>query len=442
MGRSDPLSRPDIGARTRVAMWEWALWDQKPRVVAYCLATETTVVVTAAVLFATDSAPASDWLLFAALLILGVAQAELGRGVERVRRRISGVAHINMTSVWTFGAVLLVPAALTAVLVWALYAHLALRSWYRLQRAPMWKTLSNAAATTLTCLSAHLTLDVLGVGGIGDAARAGWPGAAGVVVVVVVYFVVGALVVIPARNEIARTWDGLFGGWADNALEVATLCLGALTGLAFATVPLLAVAVVPPMLMLHQAVLVKQLQVAATMDSKTGVLNPAGWHGRAEHELHRGAQRDEVIGLLMIDLDHFKRLNDTHGHLAGDAALQVVAATITAEVRGRDVVGRYGGEEFVVLLPNIGAGDALEVAERVRVAVRQLAVPVPTSQAGTEPVTMRLSASIGLAIYPQSGTELRHVIEAADSALYEAKARGRNRVVCARPVPADARVSS
>lgn len=435
------MSRPGIGARTRVAMRNWVLWEQKPRVIAYCLATETTVVVAAAALFATSSAPAGDWLLFAALLVLGVAQAELGRGVERVRRRVSGVAHINMTSVWTFAAVLLVPPALTAVLVWALYAHLAVRCSYRLQRAPMWKTLSNAAATTMTCLSGHLALDVLVVGEIGDLARAGWLGAIGAIVAVFVYFVVGALVVIPARNEIARTWNGLFGGWADNALELATLSLGVLTGLALATVPLLAVAVVPPMLMLHQTVLVKQLQVAATMDSKTGVLNPAGWHGQAEQELHRSGKRGEMFGLLMIDLDRFKRLNDTHGHLAGDAALRVVAATITAEVRGRDVVGRYGGEEFVVLLPSISARDALEVAERVRISIRQLAVPAPKAHASADPVTMRLTTSIGLAMYPESGSELQHVIEAADKALYDAKAGGRNRVACARPMPADFLVS-
>lgn len=441
MGRSYPMSRPRVCARMRVAVREWALWEQKPGVVAYCLATETTVVVTAAALFATGAARAEDWLLFAALLMLGVVQAELGRGVERVRRRVSGVAHINMTSVWTFSAVLLVPPALTAVLVWGLYAHLTVRSWYRLQRAPMWKTFSNAAATTLTCLSGHVALDVLGIGGIADAARAGWLGAAGVIAAVIVYFVVGALVVIPARNEIARSWSGLFGGWADNALELATLSLGVLTGLALATVPLIAVAVVSPILMLHQTVLVKQLQVAATMDSKTGVLNPAGWHGRAEQELHRSGKRGEMFGLLMIDLDHFKRLNDTHGHLAGDAALRVVAATITAEVRGRDVVGRYGGEEFVVLLPGIGARDALEVAERVRIAIRQLAVPAPKAHASADPVTMRLTTSIGLAMYPESGSELQHVIEAADKSLYDAKSGGRNRVAFARPMPADSLVS-
>lgn len=441
MGRADPMSRPGVAPRTPLAVREWALWEQKPRVVAYCLAIETTVVVAVAALFATGPVRSGEWLMFATLLILGVVQAELGSGVERVRRRVSGVAHINMTSVWTFAAVLLIPAALTAVLVWALYAHLAVRSWYRLQRAPMWKTLSNAAATTLTCLSAHVTLDAIGVGGIAEAARAGWWGGAAVIAAIGVYFVVGALVVIPARDEIARTWQGLFGGWADNALELATLCLGTLTGLALAELPLLAVAVLPPMLMLHQTVLVKQLQVAATTDGKTGVLNPAGWHGRAQNELHRDQQRGAAAGLLMIDLDHFKRLNDTHGHLAGDAALHAVAATITAEVRGRDIVGRYGGEEFVALLPDITAGDALEVAERVRVAIRHLAVPVPTAATSAEPVTMRMTVSIGLAMAPESGTELQHVIEAADTALYQAKARGRNRVVCARPVPADVPVA-
>jgi len=130
------------------------------------------------------------------------------------------------------------------------------------------------------------------------------------------FFVVGALVVIPARNDIARTWDGLFGSGTDNALELATVCLGALTWLALAVFPALAVAVLPPSLMLHRAVLVKQLEVPATTDSRTGVLNPAGWHGRAERELARLRQR-AATGLPMIDLDHFKRHNDTHGRPRG-----------------------------------------------------------------------------------------------------------------------------
>jgi diguanylate cyclase (GGDEF)-like protein len=125
----------------------------------------------------------------------------------------------------------------------------------------------------------------------------------------------------------------------------------------------------------------------------------------------------------MIDLDHFKRVNDTHGHLVGDAVLREVADTLCDQVREVDAVGRFGGEEFVVLLPGAALPDALRVAERIRSAIADLTVAEGSAAVST------LSASIGVSVHPVAGAVLDQVLMAADNALYEAKRGGRNRVV-------------
>jgi diguanylate cyclase (GGDEF)-like protein len=232
------------------------------------------------------------------------------------------------------------------------------------------------------------------------------------------------VLVLPARREVGRTPEALFGTWSDNGLEVATLCLGALNAVVLATLPGLVVLVFPPLLLLHRTVLVKQLEVAAHRDEKTGLYNTSGWHALAERTLAATARARGTFGLLMLDLDHFKQVNDTYGHLAGDAVLKAVAQSIISAVRGRgDAVGRFGGEEFVVLLPGIAQPDIGAVAERIRRAISALQVP-----AGQLSIT-GLSVSIGIAVYPAAGASLQRLLDAADTALYHAKATGRNKVV-------------
>ncbi|SFW92340.1 diguanylate cyclase (GGDEF) domain-containing protein [Amycolatopsis australiensis] len=421
-GAADPRGVPRF-RDVLVAPRRWALWHQGPRVIVYCLLSEA-----AAVVFTLRPYPVAvdrrTAVTLVVLLVLGVVQSETGRRVERIRRRVSGTPHINMTSVWTFAGVLLLPPVLLAVLVGGLYGHLAVRSWYRLQRVPASRTVSNAAIILLSCYAAQAVLRVSGAADVRSALTRGWAGTFAITAAGATFFVVNALLVLPARREIGRTAEALFGTWSDNGLEVATLCLGAFNAVAMATLPGLVVLVLPPLLLLHRTVLVKQLEVAAHRDEKTGLYNTSGWHAVAERTLAAAARQRSTFGLLMLDLDHFKQVNDTYGHLAGDAVLRAVAESIIGAVRGRgDAVGRFGGEEFVVLLPGIAHPDIGAVAERIRRAISALTV-----QAGQLSIT-GLSTSIGMAVYPQAGTTLQRLLDAADTALYHAKATGRNKVV-------------
>jgi diguanylate cyclase (GGDEF)-like protein len=415
-----------VRIREAVSPVRWTLWKQRRFLIVYCLLIEAVAVtVTTAVMVPTRP---HDAVIFASLAGMGVLQAELGRQVERVRRRVNGTPHINLTSVWTFAGVLLLPPALVAVLTALLYVHLAVRSWYRLCRVPAFRSVFNCCLAVVTCFAAEALLARTGVDGMYGALDAGWTGVGVIALAAATYFLVGALIAVPGLSAKSRSFKELFGGWVDNLLEIATLCLGMLTALALATLPALVVVVIPPLLLLHRGVLVKQLEVAATTDEKTGLFNTAGWHSLAARELAKAKRKAKSpFGVLMIDMDYFKRINDEHGHLTGDVVLKAIAATIRSEVRDYDCVGRFGGEEFVVLLPDTGEADVVGIAERIRKAIARL--EVEAMDEGRTTVIKGLSASIGVATYPEAGGAVERLLQAADKALYSAKRAGRNRVV-------------
>lgn len=168
---------------------------------------------------------------------------------------------------------------------------------------------------------------------------------------------------------------------------------------------------------LHQ-----EIREQAMRDSLTGLYNHAHLRERLREEVERARREGRALALLMLDLDHFKRFNDTYGHLVGDEVLRAVSQVLRTQTREYDVVGRYGGEEFAVVLPGAGEEEACAVAERIRSAVRGTAIP------GLE-TGIRITVSIGVALFPPHGDSPDDLIAAADSALYRAKALGRDRVV-------------
>lgn len=165
-----------------------------------------------------------------------------------------------------------------------------------------------------------------------------------------------------------------------------------------------------------------ELATHAATDALTGLPNRRYFEEYVDL-LGRGRRVDDAVGILMVDVDRFKLLNDRHGHATGDIVLRAVARTIAAAVRDVDVPARYGGEEFVVLLRNPSRAVALEVGERIRVAVEGLDLRA----AGVEKVTVSVGATVG-----DGGAErVPELVEAADRALYRAKRFGRNRVEAA-----------
>lgn len=160
---------------------------------------------------------------------------------------------------------------------------------------------------------------------------------------------------------------------------------------------------------------------AARIDPLTGLASRRAFTETADTEIQRALRYRLPLSLLMIDLDHFKAINDTHGHVTGDAVLASFAHTVAQQVREVDVVGRLGGEEFVVLLPNVPASEAAQVAERMRLAVADSELMVNGQR-------LVYSASFGVAEFDPRELSLSSLLSRADEALYKAKRQGRNRV--------------
>jgi diguanylate cyclase (GGDEF)-like protein len=164
----------------------------------------------------------------------------------------------------------------------------------------------------------------------------------------------------------------------------------------------------------------------AVRDELTGLANPRRFRELIEKEAVRAERFGHELAVIMLDIDDFKRVNDTHGHLQGDEVLRMVGRILQDESRGVDEPARYGGEEFVVALPETGRQGALEVAERIRTAIEK--TPVPMIGGGGE---IDVTASLGIAwASPESATDTKGLIAAADAALYRAKQAGKNRSEC------------
>lgn len=166
-----------------------------------------------------------------------------------------------------------------------------------------------------------------------------------------------------------------------------------------------------------------ELRQLATTDNLTGAMSRGAFHEAASRDLLRGRRSKRELSCLIFDVDHFKSINDSHGHAVGDLVLQSIVTVLKAGLRGSDYVGRIGGEEFAVMLPECSLAAAFETAERLRAMLQDTVVRVAQQE-------IRVTASIGIATSMRSEKSVGDLLQRADEALYAAKLAGRNRSVC------------
>jgi diguanylate cyclase (GGDEF)-like protein len=204
--------------------------------------------------------------------------------------------------------------------------------------------------------------------------------------------------------------------------DAAELSVGILVAHAAIASPFLAVGALPLVALLHRSFRHAQLVDASRIDAKTGLLNAGTWLREARLETARAARTRTPLAVAIADIDHFKNVNDTFGHLAGDAVLAALASALNALLREADLTGRFGGEEFCILLPGTDAAEARQITERLREKISRIATPVAGGSSS------RVTISIGVAVLGSSRRDLDELLAAADHALYQAKESGRNRV--------------
>jgi diguanylate cyclase (GGDEF)-like protein len=419
-----PPADTTSAASSRAHWTTWPVFSAPRGAVAFYLAVEIAVVVIAGLELGAISASKAD--LLRGLLILGLAviSEEASRFAARMRIKISDALKPDTTSVWATAAAIVLPPMYALGCMSVLMVSVWFRIW-RPAGGVLYRKIGGSSTILVGCVAASKAHQLIGEqwrGGLGVAASS-----LSVIGALVVYTVVQRTLVTIALMLGGVKLSSLRGTWDDNLLEIATLCLGALVAVAVTNEPASAALVLLPMVLLERGVLIRQLEVAATTDSKTGLLNAVAWEQLAQRDLVRSQREGKPMSVLIIDVDRFKWVNDMHGHLVGDMVLRAIGEALTHELRGYDTVGRFGGEEFVASLPNAGDASALMVAERVRIRINQIRISHLIELADSAP-DRQLAVCIGVACSPADGSELSELLHQADAALYVAKDSGRNRV--------------
>ena len=413
---------------------EWAAWWRTPRPARIYNA--LVVVVAAGVTLAAPFVARPGIRCTGAMLALiagGVAVVELGRLAEggRIdRQRI----HKGL-SAWPLAAALLIPTGLAGWVAAAVYVH----AWARGIRITRWKWIGSWGIVTLSALASAGMFRVVNgyeiLQSSGSATRfaAVLAAMATFLVAESAGFFIASRVNDPADEQYLRAQ---LASPSFYVVEGAVLGSGAVCAVLYGYWPGFLLLGGPALMLMQRGLLHQPLQHEARHDSKTGVLNCEAWRATASSALGHARRQEQLVAVAVVDIDHFKAVNDVFGHLAGDDVLARTADAIVGCVRSTDLVGRFGGDEFCALLFCAGQDDALATAERIRRQIAQLSFTDPR---------LGITVSVGLATAPVAETgvggvlDLAELMAAADRALYRAKHDGRNRVagtdVGRRPVP-------
>lgn len=230
------------------------------------------------------------------------------------------------------------------------------------------------------------------------------------------------VVAIKSTDRTARLRDLVFNTEALFA-DFVQWNLAVVITLIAADSPFLLIFASPAVLLQRRFMMHAQLVSSSRIDAKTELLNAATWEREASAQITRAARARAPVTIALIDIDRFKSVNDTYGHLAGDEALKSVSRMFKEMLRAYDVIGRFGGEEFVVLFPRTGTQDAFRIAERLRKHIAESPISVSPADGS---LRVAITVSIGLATLTGAHRQLTDLLAAADTALYMAKDGGRN----------------
>jgi len=408
-----PQSRGHSGATLFIGIRRWQLWSLPRPAVGFVLLVDALALVTLALGLRMSPLRLADVGTFAGLTLCGLVSVEgsrrLGSPASRQDR-----PYRDLLTTWTLPVAVLLPPVYAVLVPVPLYA---LAQW-RVNRQPAMKRVFNTAAMAVAGFAAANLHSVLAdrPAPYSLATLVQGPRQAGAVLVTAVVPAVVSTLLVAIVLRLAMpgiSWRRALGTRDGLALDLVEACLGILLAVGITVAPELLVLALPPVLLLQRTLLHAELLEAARTDAKTGLANPAHWRTVAERELRRARQGGEPLAVLMVDIDHFKAVNDDYGHVVGDRVLAAVGAELQAGVRPRDLVGRFGGEEFAVLLPGTSLTAAEQTAQRLRRRVQQLTCPAGP---GGRPV--QVTISVGVAVMRSPAVDVTGLVDAADAALY------------------------
>jgi diguanylate cyclase (GGDEF)-like protein len=419
------------GMRGRVmAVRAWPVWGLAPWLRTYIIAVLLADLLAIGLASRIGLGSGRDLALLAVLVACDVATIE----VYRRAGENAGVIK-EVYAVWELPMALLLPPiyALTVPIL----RH-ALAQW-RIRQFPLHRRAFSTAAIGLSYGAASLAFHAVTGSPLASTVMSihtpGTHTSAWILTVALaamLMWVINTGMLLPAwkaSDPAARLRDLALGGEAVRN-DVAEACVAVLVTFAVAINPLAIVFALPIVMLLQRSLRHAQLVNASRIDAKTGLLNAGTWEREAAVEVARAVRTRTPLALALVDVDHFKGVNDTFGHLTGDRALKAIARAFRIYLREYDLIGRFGGEEFALLLPHTNALDAYGIAERIREHIAIGSLDVSDRPDGEH---VRVTVSIGVAALGAPwdtlmGSQITDLLATADRALYQAKRAGRDQV--------------
>jgi diguanylate cyclase (GGDEF)-like protein len=408
--------------RRMTAVRSWALWSLPRWLAIFVLAVVAVDAAAIGTTAAFTTFSRHDLILFGVLLACTAVSVELSR-----RAKEHGGMDKDVQGVWEFPIAILLPPMFALI---APLSRVALTQW-RVRRAAPHRRIFSGASVGLSYGAAALTFH--GLSGVITRAPGGVLGRDLVwtLLVTVSALVMSAvnkaiiLTAVKGTDPAARIRTRVFDS-EPLYNDIAEISTGVLLTYAVAGNLFLAPAALPVVTLLQRSLRHAQLVTDSRTDLKTGLLNAVTWEHEAVLEVARAVRTGTSLALALLDIDRFKVINDTYGHLVGDQVLKELARSLDSLLREYDLAGRFGGEEFALLLPQTRAVDAFRIAERVRANIAALSIIAPGATGGER---VHVTVSIGVvALDSGSKREYSDLMAAADAALYRAKSGGRDQV--------------
>ncbi len=403
------------------AVRSWTVWSLPHWLVGYIVAVIAADALMVAVAAGFLPLHIHDLVLMAALLVCSAATVELTR---RAGENLGTIKDVY--AVWELPVAILLPIAYAPLVPLLRFALLQVR----VRKAPLHRRAFSAAAVGLSYVAAAGFFQLaarLESGIASDPAGHALVWMLVVAACAAVRWLANEVLVFPAikgSDPSTRLRDVFDKESIYN--DVSELCVAVLVTFCVANSVIALLFAFPFVTLLQRSLRHVQLLTDSRADSKTGLLNSATWEHEANTEVSRAVRAKMPVAVALLDLDRFKSINDTYGHLTGDQVIKEVANTLDALLRDYDLAGRFGGEEFALLLPHTRSTDAFRIAERIRAAVAALRFIAPGATGGE-----RLSVTVSIGVAALDGgdrREFKELLAVADAALYRAKASGRDQV--------------
>ena len=418
-----PIRAASRFLRQSIAVRSWPLWSVQPRwLIAFVLAVIAADLTALGVAVSSTAITRGNLALFCLLLGCTAASMELTR-----KSGEQGGMIKDVHGVWELPTAILLPPLYALIIP---IIRIALLQW-RIRRAPVYRRVFSGAMLSLSYGAASVTFH--GLSGLIPQGAGGTLSRGTIWTLVIVVSVLAKetvnktmLLTVVKASDPGATWRTEVFSREPLYNDGAEICTGVLVTYGVAGNPWLALAALPVVTLLQRSLRHVQLVNDSRADSKTGLLNAATWEREATAEVTRAVRTRTPLAVALLDIDRFKVINDTYGHLAGDQVLKELARSLDSALRDYDRAGRFGGEEFSLLLPQTRAVDAFRIAERVRASIAGLSIIVPGATGGER---VHVTVSIGVAAL-DSGCkrEYSELMAAADAALYRAKSGGRDQV--------------